>query len=577
MRDYLLPITALVRRELVTLLRTRRSILILCCMAIGVGGLLYLTSELTSNGTFMISPAAAAQFAFQWLLVLTFPLAMVVVGPLAAISVLEERQKETFELLRLAPFTAGQIALGKILNGVGFYLLLIIAMLPVVGVLFFFAGIDIVRFVQAILISTMAAITIASIGTAVSARFNKRNTAIMMTFAGMAFVVGIPQLAVWALASYLYEVLLLTYRPDYSDGEYVMGAWMTRLPNAMHLATPLPAFRATLSANVEWWRVFLTLTGQAVVAVLAFLIARGGINTSLYAVSRSRRIVTLLEISVMVTPVQLMRASMRGYSLKDRSNPVAWLCLHSDKPVNRKFAWGVYIVALLGLLLIAHNAFDDPYTRSLDGVMMWCGTLTVVILLTIPALVSGYVTKDHETQGLDMMRMTLLQPGEIVAGHFIASLHSLLPFLMLTVLGAIPIGIHFILDVGPAGEYIFLWLCLGYLNMLLCLVFAIVAALHGSVYARGSRMGLSYAYLAVFVLYLGPGILLLLLAMTSRSSPSSGMMTVTSPLVLFGAHSLGQGGWFGYWIVTTIFFSIISVFLFFTSTLCYEVKHMRDR
>ena len=130
------PLLALVKRDIICNLRTVRAFVLLC---LTMGGVTYAVGVMLRESGF--GPGGASQALFGVFVSTLFAVAVVFVPPLAAVSICVERQKETFDSLLLTILRPRDIVLGKVLSTFGFYALILVALLPVAGVLFFLVGI----------------------------------------------------------------------------------------------------------------------------------------------------------------------------------------------------------------------------------------------------------------------------------------------------------------------------------------------------------------------------------------------------------------------------------------------------
>ena len=81
--------------------------------------------------------------SFFWLIVSTLYIASLLIVPaLAGASVVSEKENDTFELLAVTHIHPSSFLLGKRLNVVGYYLLMLLALFPLVAVVSFLVGLE---------------------------------------------------------------------------------------------------------------------------------------------------------------------------------------------------------------------------------------------------------------------------------------------------------------------------------------------------------------------------------------------------------------------------------------------------
>ncbi len=136
----LLPMGALVKRELIRSLRRPRSLGLVAFVVAAAGVLALLFYPDGDAVPYQIR--AAAQGVFGSAIFVLFASAVFLLPPVAASSVVLEREQDTYELLWLTMLGPWGIAIAKTLNAVGYYLLMACAVLPVMSVSAFLTGLD---------------------------------------------------------------------------------------------------------------------------------------------------------------------------------------------------------------------------------------------------------------------------------------------------------------------------------------------------------------------------------------------------------------------------------------------------
>src|SRR5690349_18568675 len=124
----LLPITALIRRELLTSLRQQRYFWMI---AVGVGFAIFFTLMEWPRGNAMPSQMALRSKDIFFELAFILAMGVVLVIPaLAGSSIVSEREEETYELLAMTTARPWHVLLAKLLNSAGHFMVMLVAMMP---------------------------------------------------------------------------------------------------------------------------------------------------------------------------------------------------------------------------------------------------------------------------------------------------------------------------------------------------------------------------------------------------------------------------------------------------------------
>jgi ABC-2 type transport system permease protein len=97
-------------------------------------------------------------------------------------SIAQEREKQTYDLLVVTPITSLSIALGKLLSGLAYLLILVLASIPLAALGFFFGGVEPGAFIPPYLVLVAGAIGLGSVGVFFSALFKRTQPATIATY-----------------------------------------------------------------------------------------------------------------------------------------------------------------------------------------------------------------------------------------------------------------------------------------------------------------------------------------------------------------------------------------------------------
>lgn len=213
-------INPILQKDLKTKLRGWRSTILICCYVTLLTGILFLYFA----GNSMFSPIAFRSFnprmaidAYNILITFQFALLFIAVPAITAVSISSERERQTLDLMLVTSTPARRIILGKIMVSIAHTMLLLVASLPVIGIVFFFGGIGFADIAKLLLFYLLTAFFVASCGVFFSTIFKRNITSIIVTYIFLGLVTFGP------FIGYLIFVLLKQrmigggYTPIYRD------------------------------------------------------------------------------------------------------------------------------------------------------------------------------------------------------------------------------------------------------------------------------------------------------------------------------------------------------------------------
>jgi ABC-type transport system involved in multi-copper enzyme maturation permease subunit len=164
-------------RELKERFRTRRApiFITLWVLAVGlIGYLVYLVAQTTARTAFGIGQGVAAgfmgKFMFEGMLLLLMTAVVMIVPGLTALSIVAERERQTFHLLQVTQLTPRQIVIGKLSSSMSYFLLLLVATAPVVALPLLFGGVRLGDVAVGLGMLVLTALTLGTVGIWSSAR-----------------------------------------------------------------------------------------------------------------------------------------------------------------------------------------------------------------------------------------------------------------------------------------------------------------------------------------------------------------------------------------------------------------------
>lgn len=410
------PFTSVVRHELVRKLRAVRPFLLVVA-AVSISSIIIVSAwpyetrhyfDMGREASLVILVSSFVTWCFA---------AMLVLPVYGGVSVVLERQQETFDQVFLTLITPAGIVVGKLLNTLGMYLLIMVAMAPLVATSYFLLGLDVSAFLVSVLIILSVAYSIASVSILCSVLSRSVLRALIRSFFFAAAAVG------GAFFFGVYMVLVFT--------------WILQLDPSTYFRSPekyifvFVPFSAAVAHTLEPEMIPVSIWGWTIVVQLL-------IGTLCLVVSANvvRRI-ALLPLQTVQTPLWKRVLGPRAPKgkpappISDRINPiyareVNWEGFARTRQRRRTF----FLVLLLGGGLLATLLIGgERYGNELMG-YLWCGMLLVSVAVAAPMATANSVTREYELGNLDMLRMTVLRPHHIILGKTLAGLRGLSPLVM---------------------------------------------------------------------------------------------------------------------------------------------------
>lgn len=442
------PIVTIIKRELLTSLRSWKSfVLLLLLMAV-----LFYAAHVTMQTSAMYASAANAMtYYFQIQTTCLYLVAMTIVPAMAAVSVNSERESDNWELLATTLIPPSRIILGKYLAVLAVFVLFCVAVLPLTGLVYFYAGVDRDQLLVAILWIAPAALGNAAIGVWASCTYEKLSHAITRTFSVM-FLLAV----LFLLLPRLYRVLAVTALGQPG----IFGAW--------------PGYAA-----------FQLAAGAAFLAVALYGVRHrdSGLAAAAHAAS-----VSVQQARQRLFPPSIIR-------IPDGANPFGYRDLCGSESQNKSAARIGFIVTAFCYLGIATAlAWNFPGAESGMGVLD-----RVLILFLVPPMVAIAVAKERNETTMDMYRMTLQPGAAFFWGKALGFLRQFRPALLAVLACKITLLFLFASPAwqtpyGPPMYLIFLDL----LTLPVHLLMTVCTALAGALFPRSTIAAIGAAYGGVF-------------------------------------------------------------------------------
>lgn len=378
-------IATIVKRELLTTLRSWQSISSLLILLLVLYGITFLALDQAIENAFYVVRAMERIFMVQVALLLFG--ALTVVPTTAAASFGRERLEGSYDLLLTTLIPPSQVLLGKLAATLIVSLLIAIAILPLTGLVYFFVGVDVYRLYQALLVIPTTALACAALGLWVATR-HESMARIVVTTLGMVVLVEwfIPLVLRWYLSRHFM----------------------------VSLVTPIDLVVDPFLVSWETYGIF------SVYQMTVVLLALGG---ALCHLKGHRWMAPLTRLR------QRMFQShkpVRFAPIPDTVNPITArerLGISLARPRAGRIVFVAIFALYGGALFYLRDVIEEV---AFTIVAMYLERLA--LLAVVPPLVAVCWVRDREIVTWDMLRLTLLRPSEIVRGKVEGAVRHLWPF-----------------------------------------------------------------------------------------------------------------------------------------------------
>ena len=191
-------------REVRERFRGRRAPLFVTLWVLGVGligYLVYVIAQYAAQDAFGLGQAVAGgymgRFIYEAMLALLMTAVVMIVPGLTALSIVGERERQTFHLLQVTQLSPLQIVLGKLWSSMSYFLLLLVAVAPVVAVPLLFGGVRITDLLAGLGMVLLTAVMLGSVGIWASSRARSSRGAVAAAYT-WSFVLAFITLAAMA-------------------------------------------------------------------------------------------------------------------------------------------------------------------------------------------------------------------------------------------------------------------------------------------------------------------------------------------------------------------------------------------
>ncbi len=197
-------------REVLERFRSRRAALLVFLWTLGIGLLgyvVYLVGQQFASGFFgmgrLVATGFVGRFLFQGMTLLMVTAVLMVVPGITALAIVGERERQTLGLLQVTQLTPLQLVVGKLTSSLSYFLLLVVAVAPIIALPLLFGGMTFGDVFAGLGMILLIAVTVGSVSLFISARARSSRGAVAGSYA-FTFV-----LAFFSIAMILAELLVL--------------------------------------------------------------------------------------------------------------------------------------------------------------------------------------------------------------------------------------------------------------------------------------------------------------------------------------------------------------------------------
>lgn len=414
----LLPVIALVRRELLSSLRQRRYFFLI---AIAAAIALIAVASLWPRHNAMLWEMRNAAYPIFAMVVMTLIGAAALILPaIAGASIVSEREEDTFELLAMTCARPWQVIVAKLINCAGHYLLMIVTLAPAAATVYFLVGINTSVIWHVFLLLTSTAMVCAAAGVLCSAVFRRTLPAIGASYVLMITIIGVPLLIVLAILELFGLVPIDPFLTNY--GMYIMPSV------AMIVAFGGGPGGASTEYPVEICSALCTVAAVAFV-LLAHVLVRRRWGTEPRPVFNKRE---NARRRIVASPPRRFGDSMNPILLREW-----WYDYSLHGWVGVMMFWLPLMLALAaGFLTAGLSATNNNGDIAFIG---WQYLQAIYVPTLLVALTANLFTKERERENLDALRMTLLTPNQIAGGKIGAMFVVMFVMIVAVTLGSSPV------------------------------------------------------------------------------------------------------------------------------------------
>ncbi len=412
----MLPSMAIIRRDLLRAARQKRTFVWVVAL-VGITSLFVVAFWPDQAFYYYRGSRVSQDIVFPSIMTWMFAV-MLLVTPYAATTIVLERQRETFDLVRTTRIRPLGFVFAQLFSVLALQLVLILTTLPVVASVYFLVGLELRNLIVAVGMVVVVMVSCAVAGLYASSKSQSVLTALVRAYLYAFTVMGGPVI----VGALILEVFRL-YRLRGSVEEV--------------FAVASPAFAGIASAvgEVEIFYVIASALIQSVVIVL-------GLGLTYSNVRRPERETNDLWTSALSrlrrpfgrTPGPGAPAIRRQRPIGEYANPVYVKDTRFVGRGHRSLLFGLNLMLFVVAALIAAPAFFISVGGSEgnreEALVTWVVFMWFALGILAPLMTATSIANEDELGNLDMLRVTRIRAREVVLGKFLAGCRLLFPALV---------------------------------------------------------------------------------------------------------------------------------------------------
>lgn len=557
----LFPSRAIVKYELVSTLRTIKSFVFVLAFV----GALFLVS-VYSWPEDQMNPHYARMASWQFVRAVTWTLfwvCLLFVPAYAAGAIVGEKERGSFDMLRITLIHNSGIIAGKFINAVGFFGLLFVALLPVFSTVLFLVGVDTREIIMAYGLIFATASACAMVGILSSTLFERGFAAVAGAYVGVLALMLGPALIV------LFVLLVLGV---FGSRNAIDDA----LAISAMIASPFYTLRALVSSQgMPAFAFVLSMVYHALFIGVCYVM-------TLRVLRRPPRAVRVpawkpidseaaLKRRREEWPFYLIDPMRRKKPIEDGRNPMLVRELRFGL-ISRGTLWirmfygAFFAYFMLGVAVtFERTSFED--TR------VWLLAQIFVTVAVAPSLVANALTKEYELGNIDMLRMTLLRPRDIVMGKGLAGFMAVIPMVGAACCSALPLLSW---DMSNIDVMI-----MGYVTLFVCALVSVSLGLTASLIARRTTSALIMGYVLNLIVFAGISFVSQLLLhgslfVNNRPDPAVAMLSPIRSFFEYAGSWAESGAPPAEWMTSMALFTLVGIGLTYVALAAFARFRMQD-
>lgn len=428
----------IIRKELLTSLRTRKALAMQAIFLLASGLLLWVLWP--EGGMQAVGDRQALKILSTLAIGELFMVALFA-PTFTAASLTMESEQNTLESLFATTLKPWEIATGKMVGSLGFLMLIIVSGAPVLGAAFLLGGVTVWQMVAVIGVLLMTGIYLGLIGMLVSTFMHRSYRAIIVTYAILLGVMGSAIIA-WPQSG----GIMTKAGPPWQAIMHVVAS-LSPIQAMMSIVLTESEYVKPAADMPPFWQVFFVVS-----AVISIFAAAAVMFKLRHPVPppRPREKMNVVERGISARSFFfLIDPRKRRRMIMWWQNPILVKEFRSRPMLQTHWLFrAVSLTLIVSLLLVFLVSLSVQSLVSEGGdmisqIIVAVAALMVVLVVFIgPAMSGGALCGDRETGVWDLIRATRISSWRIVSGKFQASIIPLL-LLMIAVLPSLGIMIYF--------------------------------------------------------------------------------------------------------------------------------------